>query len=144
MNGSTLDRTRYHHEFLGVLTGIAGPTSFGSGATSENADSGSGDLVGIFEGIGLVIPVNYLSGGGLSSTATWANHTFSSLGVTPGSYTWNWGSGAHSDFFQLDIVEGAAAVPEPSSILLLALSLGLAGLLNRFPRVNFSHISRET
>ena len=100
-------------------------------------------MVGIFEGVGLVTPLNYLSGSELSNTATWANHTFISLGVTPGSYTWNWGSGAHSDFFALDIIEGAAAVPEPSSILLLALSLGLAGLLNRFPRVSFSHTLRQ-
>ena len=129
MSGSILIGPATTTNNLGVLTRINGPASFGSGVTSENADSGSGDLVGIFEGIGLVIPANYLSRSGLSSTATWANDTFSSLGVTPGSYTWNWGSGAHSDFFQLDIIEGAAAVPEPSSILLLALSLGLAGLL---------------
>ena len=49
--------------------------------------------------------------------------------MTPGSYKWTWGSGADADFFQLDIVEGAAAVPEPSSILLLALPLGLVVLL---------------
>src|SRR4051794_7631182 len=101
---------------LGAYTGlnaITGPTSFGSGGTSENADSGSGDLVGIFAGKVLVIPAN-LPSGRLSSTATWANQTFVSLGVTPGSYTWNWGSGAHSDFFQFNIIEGAAEVPEPA------------------------------
>jgi hypothetical protein len=114
---------------LAIYLGIIGPTSFGSGGTSENADSGSGDLVGIFEGTGLEIPQTYLSGSELSSTSTWADQTFSSLGVTPGSDTWRWGSGAHSDFFRLNIVEGAAAVPEPSSILLLALSLGLVVML---------------
>src|SRR5690242_12292690 len=46
---------------LGILTGIGGPESFGVGA-SKNADSGSGDLAGVFEGIGLVIPADYLSG----------------------------------------------------------------------------------
>jgi hypothetical protein len=112
---------------LGVFSGITGPTSFGSGS-SEGADSGSGDPVGILAGAGLVTPQEYLSGSALSSTATWANQTFTSLGVTAGSYTWSWGSGTHSDFFSLDIIEGAAVVPEPSSILLLALPLGLAML----------------
>jgi hypothetical protein len=120
---------------LALYTEIIGPTSFGSAGTSENADSGSGDLVGIFDGIGLVVPADYFSGSGLSSTSTWANQTFSSLGVTPGSYVWRWGSGLHSDFFAFDIVEGATAVPEPSSILLLALPLGLVAMLRILWRI---------
>jgi len=118
---------------LGVLGPIHGPTGFGVGA-SENADSGSGDLVGVFDGVGLVIPADYPSGSGLSSTATWANQSFVSLGVTPGSYTWNWGSGAHSDFFQFNIIEGAAAVPAPASAVLLGTALAgllLAGAIRR-------------
>ena len=126
MSGSILIGPPATNTNLGAYTGITGPTSFGGGA-SENANSGSGDLVGIFEGIGLVIPADYLSGSGLSSTATWANQTFSSLGVAPGSYKWTWGSGAHADFFQLDIIVGAAAVPEPASATLLGMAL--AGLL---------------
>jgi hypothetical protein len=125
-----------------LYSGFAGPTSFGGG-TSENADSGNGDIVGLDSFRNLVLPDGYVSGDDLSGTATWANQTFSSLGVTPGSYQWTWGSGAHADFFQFDTFEGAAAVPEPSSVLLLALSLGLAMLLNRLPRVSFGHILRQ-
>jgi len=44
--------------------------------------------------------------------------------VTPGTYKWTWGSGADQSF-TLDIV-APSAVPEPSSLLLLA--TGLAGL----------------
>ena len=71
--------------------------------------------------------MGYVSGGALSSNATWDNQTFSSLGVTPGEYEWTWGSGAHADSFTLDIV--TAAVPEPSSVGLVALPLGLGMLL---------------
>ena len=81
-----------------------------------------------------MISADYLFGSGLSSTATWANQSFVSLGVTPGSYTWNWGSGAHSDFFQFNIIEGAAAVPAPASAVLLGTALAgllLAGAIRR-------------
>ena len=133
MSGSILTGPPVTDTNLGVLTQINEPTSFGVGAF-ENADSGSGDLVGVFEGVGLVIPADYPSGSGLSSTVTWANQTFSSLGVTPGSYTWNWGSGAHSDFFQFNVIESAAAVPEPASAVLLGTALAgllLAGAIRR-------------
>jgi hypothetical protein len=90
------------------------------------ADSGSGDLVGIDSAGGtLFVPPNYTSGSSLMDTATYLNQTFSSLGVTPGTYVWTWGSGAHADSFTLDI-EAPAAIPEPASLTLLA--VGLAGL----------------
>lgn len=111
---------------LGAYTGITGPTSFGSG-NSKNADSGIGDLVGIFDGTALIVPLNYLSGGELASASIWENQTLSGLGLSNGSYIWSWGSGVHADFFQINIVEGAAEVPEPASLALLGIAL--AGLL---------------
>jgi hypothetical protein len=113
-----------------LYTGFTGPTSFGSGG-AHDASSGSGDTVGIFGfGFGnqLDVPAGYVSGSALSDSSTYDNQTFSSLGVTPGSYVWTWGSGATADSFTLDIV-AAAAAPEPSSVLLLALPLGLVILL---------------
>jgi PEP-CTERM motif len=101
-------------------TGITGPTSFGGGSIAFAA-SGSGDEVGIlFEK--LVVPVGY-SGTALSDTATYGSQTFSSLGVTPGTYKWTWGTGANQNF---TLVIGAAAVPEPSTWAMML--LGFAGL----------------
>jgi hypothetical protein len=107
-------------------SGITGPTSFGS-AGDEVASSGSGDLVGI-SGLedDLVVPAGYISGEALSDSATYDNRTLASLGVIPGTYTWTWGSGPTADSFTLDII-APAAVPEPSSLLLLA--GGLIGLV---------------
>jgi hypothetical protein len=101
-------------------TGITGPTSFGGGSIAF-AGSGSGDEVGIFFEK-LVVPVGY-SGTALSDTATYGSQTFSSLGVTPGTYKWTWGTGANQNF---TLVIGAAAVPEPSTWAMML--LGFAGL----------------
>ena len=53
------------------------------------------------------MPQGYVFGTALADTATWADATFSSLGVTPGVYEWTWGSGAHADSFTLEIGAGA-------------------------------------
>lgn len=120
-------------EPVDLYTGFTGPMDFGSsGGTSAN--SGSGDIVGI-SGFGnsVIVPVGYVSGEPLgTSIATWDNATFASLGVTPGSYVWNWGSGPSADSLTLDV--GPAAVPEPSSLALLALPLGLVTLLAAWSR----------
>lgn len=106
---------------------VTGPTSFGGGGDTV-VSSGSGDDVGISsDDAGVFVPLDYLSGATLLSTATWDGQTLASLGATPGTYVWNWGSGPTADTFTLDI--GTAAVPEPAGILLLALPLGLVMLL---------------
>jgi len=110
-----------------VYSGAFGPTSFGSGDVFF-ADTGSGDLVGIFGFAGLIIvPFNYVSGAALSDSMTFNNATFASLGVTPGTYVWRWGVGANQNF-TLHI--GAAGVPDGGSTvsLLGCALLGLAAL----------------
>src|SRR6516165_9675206 len=75
--------------------GFTGPTSFGSGGPF-NVDTGSGDQVGIqnfFLIRFLDVPVGYVSNTALTSSATWNNATFTTLGVTPGTYEWTWGTG---------------------------------------------------
>jgi hypothetical protein len=82
----------------------SGPTSFGSGG-GTGPSSGSGDMVGteaIIDGVEvdrfLVVPRGYVSGTFLSNSATWSGETFATLGVTPGTYVWTWGTGANQNF----------------------------------------------
>ena len=101
-------------------------SGFGSGGQTF-ASSASGDIVDLDVGSGfLYLPTGY-SGASLMSSATWDNTTLAMLGATPGTYEWTWGSGANQNF-TLDVV-APAAVPESSSLALLALPLGLTMLL---------------
>jgi len=114
---------------------IIGPGTFGTGG-AVRATSGVGDSVGIegsvSQGTVLGLPEGYVSGTtSLLTSATYANQSFSSLGIDPGSYTWTWGgggSGTTADSFTLDI--GVAAPPppvdEPSA--LFDMGIGLAAL----------------
>jgi hypothetical protein len=109
-----------------VYSGIIhGPSAFGLGGPVP-ASSGSGDLVGISMAFSsqLSVPTGYLSGNPLSDSAVYDNQTFSSLRVTPGTYEWNWGSGANQNF-TLDI----EAVPAPLIGRGLPVLLAVGGLL---------------
>jgi hypothetical protein len=106
------------NEFVSNYTGVTGPRSFGNGNSDITANSGSGHIVGVDEttpfGVRvLTVPEGYVSGSALFESSTWNNQTFSSLGVTPGTYVWTRGSGASADSFTL-----VGGVPEPSSFLL--------------------------
>ena len=118
--------------YSGLFTG---PTNFGSGLVTF-ADTGRGDSVGIrinpFDGNvpnGLLfVPQGYVSGAALSDSMTFNNATFASLGVTPGTYVWTWGTGLPNQNFTLQI--GGAGVPDGrSTVSLLGCALlGLAAL----------------
>ena len=105
---------------------FSGPGSFGTGGFRQ-ANSQLGPTTGIF-GAGSVIyvPSQYTSDSDLSSSATWTNQTFATLGITPGSYKWTWGSGADQSF-TLDAV--AAATPLPAALPLFAGGLGVLSML---------------
>ncbi|WP_295429957.1 PEP-CTERM sorting domain-containing protein [uncultured Thiodictyon sp.] len=107
---------------VNVWDAITGPTNFGVGGNYFGS-SGSGTPVGFYGGGGsLYLPSDYVSGTALSSTSTWTGVTFSSLGVTPGTYDWTWGTGGNADSARLVIGDA----PEPATLALLA--AGLAGL----------------
>lgn len=102
-----------------IYQGLSGPTNFGSGALFD-ANSNTGPFAGV-QGTGglLFVPGGYTSGTILSDSATWTGATLSSLGVTPGTYTYTWGSGATADSFTLN------AVPEPSTWATLLAGVGM-------------------
>src|SRR5262249_43717173 len=75
-----------------LYTGFTGPTNFGSGGTF-GPNTSNGDHVGINSSSVLGVPAGYVSGNALSDTMTFNNSTFASLGVTPGTHEWTWGTG---------------------------------------------------
>jgi protein with PEP-CTERM/exosortase system signal len=109
-----------------AYSAISGPASFGSGGFTF-ANGGSGDAVGV-QGLLVLVPQGYVSGTALSDSMTFNNSTFASLGVTPGTYEWTWGTGLRNQNFTLII--GGAGVPDGGSTvsLLSCALLGLAAL----------------
>jgi hypothetical protein len=49
-------------------------------------------------GAQIIVPTGYVSGSALSDSATYSDATFATLGVTPGTYVWRWGTGANQNF----------------------------------------------
>ena len=113
-------------ELQGYGLSITGPSSFGSGSGTF-ADLSSGDAVGINGSNTIYLPDGYVSDTALSSSATWDSATFASLGVTPGTYVWTFGTGADQSI-TLDIV---ASTPLPAALPLFATGLGALGFLSR-------------
>jgi hypothetical protein len=106
-------------------SGATGPFSFGPGVFTS-ATTGAGDLVGIqvLDGSGFIfVPKGYASGAPLSDTATYAGQSFATLGLTPGVYLYNFGSGTDADSFTIKV---GAPVPEPSTWAMML--IGFAGL----------------
>jgi hypothetical protein len=109
---------------IDVYSGFSGPLNFG-GVSGHATDSNSGDSVGIQGAFNsLTVPQGYVSDSPLLDTSTFDNQTFSSLGATPGTYEWTWGSGANQNFTLI-----IGEVPEPSTWAMMALGFGLLGLL---------------
>ena len=109
--------------------GLAGPAACGTG-NEIYASSGSGDVVGI-QGGGpdLSVPQGYISGTALSDSDTYIGATFTSLGFTPGTYTYIWGTGANAD--SLTVV---GVAPEPGTWALLGIGAASMSLVLRRAR----------
>ena len=113
---------------------FSGPANFGSGGQHNATESlSSGNFVGIQASVDeLFVPHGYISNSALSSSATWTGATFASLGVTPGTFVWTWGTGANQNF---TLIIGGAGVPDGGSTvsLLGCALLGLAALRRKLP-----------
>ena len=74
------------------------PTSFGT-AGSYPTPTSSGSTFGILpDGTGgrlLIVPSGYTSNTVISGTATYAGTTIAGMNLTPGTYTWSWGTGGN-------------------------------------------------
>jgi hypothetical protein len=108
-------------------SGATGPFSFGSGVFTS-ATTSAGDLVGVQalqgEPSGFIfVPMGYASGAPLSDTATYAGQSFATLGLAPGVYRYNFGSGTDADTFTVEV---GTPVPEPSTWAMML--IGFAGL----------------
>jgi hypothetical protein len=115
--------TNQDFDWYTSVTLFSGPTSIGNAFATFPPDSHAGATYGIAGNGWLFVPDNYVSGSTLgASTMTFENETLSSLGVTPGFYTWSWGSGASADTLSLQVI------PEPSiTVFILAGTLVLFG-----------------
>lgn len=111
---------------------FAGPSSIGPGTDGYIANYLGGDNVGLIWGDPhtLSLPVGYVSGDPIvGSTMSFVGHTFASLGLTPGDYTWTWDTASGpTDSFTIQLV------PEPSALALLS----LAAVLGLRPRASRS------
>ena len=107
-----------------LFNGVSGPSNFGTGGL-DFADSNTGGLVAIWgQTTQLAVPLTYVSGSNLGvSTSTWNNSTFASLGLTPGTYVWNWGRESSADSFTVRI----GAVPEPATWAMMLFGFGFIG-----------------
>jgi hypothetical protein len=121
--------------FVGVGSGgmytmyssISGPTSFGGGGLNF-ASSTSGSIFGLNGssfGDFLFVPVGYTSGNFISGTDEFDSNTISGLGLTPGTYTYTFGSGPDADSVVVNI-GNVSAVPEPSTWAMMI--LGFCGV----------------
>jgi len=102
-------------------------TSFGTGPQNLFGIGGAGDRVGLFTGQEIALPQGYISNDPLMGTASF-NGTFSSLGLTPGSFLTSLDSGSATDSVFVN-VGPVIVVPEPSALILFATMAG--GLMTR-------------
>ena len=88
--------------YIGTITY---PLTFGTNAVPVTSASGStfGILPGGTGGRSLYVPSGYDSNTNISGTATYDNTTIASAGLTPGTYTWSWGSGANASTLVMTI-----------------------------------------
>ncbi len=86
-------------------SGFSGPPGIGPGGTTTFSTSSSGDHFGLnFLNALVFVPGGYSSGDPLTQSGTFAGHTFASIGLAEGSYTWTWDTASGgTDFFTINV-----------------------------------------
>jgi hypothetical protein len=83
---------------------ISNPGGFGT--SQINVTSNTGSTFGILPGGSgrlLYVPSGYVSNTVISGSSTYANTTIAGAGLTPGTYTWSWGSGGNASTLVMTI-----------------------------------------
>ena len=85
-----------HDIYSGVTTY---PASMGTSASPGGSISGTGSSFGIINNLtnrDLYVPTGYVSGTQITGSTTYTSSTIAGLGLSGGTYTWAWGSGANA------------------------------------------------
>ncbi len=98
------------------------PANFGSGADFSFATSSTASTSMLFRAPGpqIWIGQDYTLSTPVTGALTWSSATFTSLGVTEGTYVWDWGG----DSMTLIIGAAPSPVPEPGTWAAAALLAG--------------------
>lgn len=110
---------------------ISGPGNWGPGTSSPALPSSSSGAGVGFEApeMAIFVPFRHLIGQQLSETSTYSDASFSSLGMTRGTYVYGWGTGADADTLTIEI-----GVPEPSTWAMMLAGFAGLGWLARLRR----------
>ena len=116
-----------------AYAGISGPSTLGAGFGVFPATTASGDIVGLDGGMfpGFVFtPASYVSGSPLATSATWPATTLAGMDLTPGTYTWTWGTGSSADSYTIHVgvTPPSTAIPTLSEWGRVALLVLMAGV----------------
>ena len=78
--------------------------------------SATGDRFGVYFGSysRISIPTGYASGASITSSSTFANKTLVTMGLNPGTHTYEWGSGASAD--SVTVIVNAPPPPTVTSV----------------------------
>ena len=116
-------------EFNFQPSAISGPSTLGSLFIPPiSATSSTGAFFGIIVQGGaaglLAVPTDYEFGDQLgAASSTFARQSLASLGITPGTYVWTFGTGPNTDTVTMNVV------PESASLLVPATAVATLGLV---------------
>lgn len=111
---------------INQYSGISGPTNFGAGSANIMATHTTGKFLYVGSIIhSIAVADTYWSQDPpITNSSIYEGQSFASMGLTPGTYVYTWGTGEHAD--SLTVQVGSYSVPEPGSAALVG--LGLAGM----------------